>query len=239
MATKASAINVLVVVITIAALSVALLQSVMPIGVNSGRINNLQNVEASIQNLVSQIARDPTGANAAQLRTQLEQLNTKREEFIAEINTGKRDAWGIPPLECIFPLKASCFVKNDSEHNNLFIAVGSGVLGACFLLLLQARRRAVQPHNAVRAGELVEAVCVLAAGLLAGLLVLYLIRGTKGVLSSPISGVVQIENPYGIAFASTVGGLFSERIVGFLTGLLDRVARDRPAGNEQNPADRP
>jgi hypothetical protein len=62
---------------------------------------------------------------------------------------------------------------------------------------------------------------LLASGVIFGLLIVYLLRGTKGALLTPVANVIQVENPYGIAFACVVAAFFSDRVVAWLYGLVN------------------
>ncbi len=222
---KSAFISGIIASITLFVLIVALLCSVIPIGVNSGRISDLLQVEASIQNIVNQIAKEPIGLSSQKFQAELGLLNQKRDDYRRRINFGDPEFYNPPRFECVFPIKATCFLKNSSEHNNLFIALASGVLGACLFILLLIRHRYADDHIPIpQIGVVVDVICLLPIGAIIGLMTLYLLHGTKGALLSPISDVVQVENPYGIAFACTISGLFSDRILIFLTALVERFA---------------
>ena len=55
-----------------------------------------------------------------------------------------------------------------------------------------------------------------------------LLRGIKGALLTPVADVVQVENPYGIAFACSVAALFSDQIIAWLSKLVGALPTRGP-----------
>jgi hypothetical protein len=47
-------------------------------------------------------------------------------------------------------------------------------------------------------------------------------RGAKGALLSPVSNVIQVESPFGIAFACTFAAFFSDQILAALAAVAER-----------------
>jgi hypothetical protein len=80
--------------------------------------------------------------------------------------------------------------------------------------------------------SILSIVCMFPTGMIFGLLTLYLLRGTRGTLLAPISDVVQVEDPYGVAFACTIAALFSDRIILWLTKLVSFLPNEGSNGRE-------
>jgi len=210
--------------LTIAVLLVGVLYSVFAISINSGRIAQLLSFESRMQDKAAAIAKDPHASNVDALQSELATLTGDRDSLRGQIYYGKSEDWGLGFVHCILPLDGRCFHRNASETNNLYLAMASGALGACLSLLLGFRAQATSDQPAPRiSGNVVSVVCLIPLGLIVGLLTLYLLRGTKGALLTPLSEVVQIENPYGIAFACTMAAFFSDRILSWLSTLVDRL----------------
>jgi hypothetical protein len=128
-------------------------------------------------------------------------------------------------VECLAPLNPDCFHRNSSETNYIWLAMASGVLGACLFLLRGFYLSATSNKSKLNGtAAIVSAAFHIPIGIIVGLLTLFLLRGTKGALLTPIAAVVQ-ENPYGIAFAGAVAGFFSERFISWLSSVLPFKAK--------------
>jgi hypothetical protein len=194
--------------------------SFQSIAINTTRINKLTTTEDRIRQKTTEIARDPTAGNLEQLRQELTELTSNRDK--QNDNIGYGDGTTLSFAECLLPLNPSCFHRNSSEQNNLWLAIASGALGVCLFLLRELRVQAVSGDNLrSNGGTFLSVICLLPTGMIVGLLTLYLLRGTKGMTLFPLTDTVQVENPYGIAFACTVASLFSDRIFLWLSKLMN------------------
>ena len=216
---KEEAANVASILLTIIALVVGVFYSVFAISINAGRIGKLQSPEAQTQEQLGKIAIDPHASNVDALLENLKKLSADRDSLLDQIRYGQSEFWSLPFLHCIFPLDPNCFHRNASETNNLYLAMASGVLGACLFLFFRFRDQAIG-KKLEASGSIVYVVCLISSGIVVGLLMVYLLRGTKGALLTPVANVVQVENPYGIAFTCMAAAFFSDRIISWLSNSL-------------------
>lgn len=205
---------------------VALAYMVLAISVNSGRISHLQRGDAKIQAATSQISRDPRSSEVSTLQTQLLDFNRQKDSDLGEIEYGAQEFWSLSFLQCAIPTTAQCFHKNASETNNLYLALAGGVIGGCLYLLLGmyvfvSTVRVEKPDR--DPFSLLAVTTYLPMSMMVGLATLFAVRGTKGALLSPVANIVQLENPYGIAFVTTVAAFASVRILTLATGLVDTI----------------
>ena len=214
------AASLLIVLILIA---IALCHMILAISVNAGRISHLQRLEAGIQDIAGQIARDPKSTEVPALQTHLVSLNNERDSQIGQVEYGQNDFWDLPGLHCVIPTDAKCFHKNASETNNLFLALASGVIGASLYLLLGLYLQVSASSTAPATSSVLAVATFLPLGMMVGLATLFAIRGTKGALLAPVANVVQIENPYGIAFVATLAAFGSVRILTLASGFIDQL----------------
>jgi hypothetical protein len=191
-------------------------------GVNTSRIDDLRRIQEQIQQKVDEIVRGQAPSTIQPLQQEMSALYAERKRETDLIEYG--DFTKLSFLECFLPLNPACFHRNSSETNNLWIAIASGALGAVLLLLREIRTAIA---STVPGGQnvisLASALCLLLIGMIMGMLTLFLLRGTKGTPLGPITDIVQIESPYGIAFASTVAAMFSDRIIGWLSNVMDII----------------
>jgi hypothetical protein len=203
---------------------VSLCYIILAISVNSGRISHLQRIDGKIQEIAGQISRDPQSTEVKSLQEQLVKYNNERDSDLGEVEYGNYQFWGTPFLTCAVPLNANCFHKNASETNNLFLALAGGVMGACLYLLLGIYRQLSPDIPSSNEGlSLLAIITFLPMGMMVGLATLFAIRGTKGVFLAPIADVVQLENPYGIAFVTTLAAFASIRVLTLAAGLVDSI----------------
>jgi hypothetical protein len=192
----------------------------LAISINAGRTSEYLNIQAQIQEKVSEIAKGPTAFTPEQLQKQLSELSKNQDDKSKEMASGNGAELGF--AKCLLPLNPGCFHRNSSEQNNMWLAVASGALGAILFLLRALRAGTASelppPQNAV---HIITVICLIPTGMIIGLLTLFFLRGTKGALLTPLADVVQVENPYGIAFACTMAALFSDRIFAWLSKLID------------------
>jgi hypothetical protein len=204
---------------------VSLCYIILSISVNSGRISHLQRIDGKIQEIAGQISRDPQATEVKSLQEQLVKYNNARDSGLAEVEDGNDEFRGSASfLTCAVPHNAGCFLKNASETNNLFLALAGGVMGACLYLLLGIYRQLSPDISSGNEGFSVLAIITfLPMGMMVGLATLFAIRGTKGVFLAPIADVVQLENPYGIAFVTTLAAFASIRVLTLAAGLVDSI----------------
>jgi hypothetical protein len=194
----------------------------LSISVNAGRIDDLRSKRERVQQKTSEIARREPEVQSELLQQQLANLTAAQDKTANDILFGDTEKH-LGFAHCFLPLDPNCFHRNSSEQNNMWLAIASGALGA-ILFLLRALRG--ETNSAARAGEptsIATLLYLVPIGMILGLLVLFLLRGTKGALLTPIADVVQVENPYGVAFACTMAGLFSDRILAWLSKLIDAL----------------
>jgi|HubBroStandDraft_4_1064222.scaffolds.fasta_scaffold111632_2 hypothetical protein len=199
----------------------------LTISINAGRTSEYLNIQAQIQEKVSEIAKGPTAFTPEQLQTQLLDLFKEQDKKSGEMARGNGAELGF--VVCLLPLNPGCFHRNSSEQNNMWLAVASGALGA-ILFLLRALRAGTtsEPSASQNAVDIITVICLIPTGMIIGLLTLFFLRGTKGALLTPLADVVQVENPYGIAFACTMAALFSDRIFAWLSKLIDVLPSPPP-----------
>jgi hypothetical protein len=220
--------NLISLIITLATIVTAVVYCVYAISVNTGRTQDLQNTEAQIQEDASKIAMDPNAQDVGDLLTDLKKQNANRNALRGKIGYGDGTLWDTPTYKCLFPMTPDCFHRNASETNNLNLAIASGALGGCLFLLLRFRRWAISERTEPGTAP-IYALSIIVGGSIVGLLIIFLMRGTKGALLTPVSDVVQVENPYGIAFACMAAAFFSDRLLAWLSQFVD--ARLAPKGD--------
>jgi hypothetical protein len=208
--------------VTFAMLFLATGYILLTISVNTSRIDNVRRIQERIQQKIEEIVRGQAPSTIQQLQQEMSNLYKERDRANEEIEYGNFAPLGF--AECFLPLNPNCFHRNSSEGNNLWLAIAGGALGAV-LILLREIRTGITPttpdnQNAI---SLASTVCLLSIGMIMGLLTFFVLRGTKGTLLGPITDIVQIENPYGIAFACTIAAMFSDRIIGWLSKAMDII----------------
>ena len=200
---------------------IATAYSILAISVNAGRISQLLQEETTVQAKSAEIAKGGQPADLQGLRDDLANATGNRDSLRGQINYGKDEFWSLTFWHCVVPLEPKCFHRNSSETNNLYIAMSGGILGVCLFLLLTFRDKERTASSLEKKDNpFVLFVCFIPIGMIIGLLTLYLLRGTRGALLTPVADVVQVENPYGIAFASTVAAFYSDRIIAFLSSIV-------------------
>jgi hypothetical protein len=216
--------------LTFAMLFLAAGYSLMSISINIGRVNDLSNIEAQIRQKANEIA---IGSAASEtLQQELLSLSQRKQNTVYQMQHGNGTPLSF--VQCILPLDPNCFHRNSNETNNIWLAIASGVLGVCLVLMRGFRLGAAarQGQLAADTSSILSVVCMFPTGMIFGLLTLYLLRGTRGTLLAPISDVVQVEDPYGVAFACTIAALFSDRIILWLTKLVNFLPNEGSNGRE-------
>jgi hypothetical protein len=202
---------------------VSLCYMILAISVNASRISHIQRVEGEIQNIANQIAKDPQSSGVTDLQQTLTKRNSERASHLGQVEYGKDEFWGKAKSECIIPFQTGCFHKNSSETNNLFLALAGGLIGASLYLLLGIYLQVSTRSADDASNSLMAVVTFLPLGMIVGLSTLFAIRGTKGALLAPIANVVQLENPYGLAFVTTLAAFGSVRVLTTVAGLIDSI----------------
>jgi hypothetical protein len=190
--------------------------------VNAGRASDLALVEASIQASAAQLAKNPATEDVPFIRAALSDLNAQRISHQKEIDFGNNKFWSMTFAECALAFNVDCFHRNSSAMNNIYLAMASGILGVCLFFFISVRSDAIllQPKMWDLA-TLISLVCLIPTGVTVGLLTLFLLKGAKGAMLNPVSDVVQVESPFGVAFACTLAAFFSDRILAALSRLLE------------------
>jgi hypothetical protein len=97
------------------------------------------------------------------------------------------------------------------------------LIGASLYLLLGIYLQVSTRSADDASNSLMAVVTFLPLGMIVGLSTLFAIRGTKGALLAPIANVVQLENPYGLAFVTTLAAFGSVRVLTTVAGLIDSI----------------
>jgi len=197
----------------------------LSIAVNAGRSAQLAIIEARTQFLANQIVKLPQGKS---LQSRLDNLNAARLHLIDEINYGNQTKEGLTFFNCAASSNSDCYHRNSSETNYIHIGIFGGLIGISLMLLMTIKDdiRAGNPR-ARSLATLLSLVCLIPIGTIMGLLALFVLRGTRGALQTPIADVIQIENPYGIAFGCTVAAFFADRILSGLSRFVDHFSLSR------------
>jgi len=199
------------------------------VAINNDRITHLVNIQSQIQQRVNDIAKAAQGSSLQQLQTELTDLNSKRDDLNGKMLYGSGEKLSF--TQCFLPVNPACFHRNSSEQNNLWVAMGSGALGV-ILFLLRGFRTVASDNRPQEPSTLLSVVCLVPTGMIVGLLTIFLLRGTKGALLTPVADVVQVENPYGIAFACSVAAMFSDQIIAWLSKLVGALPARGPQQSE-------
>jgi hypothetical protein len=114
--------------------------------------------------------------------------------------------------------------------NTIYLGIASGVLGVCLLFFMSVRADAVAPVQTMwNLGTLISLICLIPTGVIVGLLTLFVLKGAKGAMLSEVSNVVQVDSPFGVAFACTVAAFFSDRIIAAFSRMLEHFGLTRAA----------
>lgn len=194
------------------------------IGVNGGRSAQLASTVARSQSLANEFLKTSTGPALDDLRKAFADVEGQRVNLVSEVNYGNLRVFDINTWQCFFRPTPNCFHRNASESNLLLIALFSGILGASLLFLTNIRTdlQAAEPLLVGSRG-FASFICLIPIGAIMGLFALTLMRGTQGALLAPVTSLVQIDNPYGVAFACTVAAFFSDRILTVISKWVDQL----------------
>ena len=137
---------------------------------------------------------------------------------------GDRQHGNLGLKHCLLGRDPNCFHRNSSWTNTAYLGLAAGILGACLSFFVLLRNDAVSEVPKMWAlSTPISLVCTLPIGGAIGLLVLFLLQGSTGTVLTQVSGVVQVESPFGVAFACTLAALFSDRLIQTLARLLDNI----------------
>lgn len=215
------------VIIVIAVL--ALPNAILAVSTNAERWNQLAAVDNGIQRITLELGKGTSdAARLADIKTQLSKLESDRASIVGEVGYGNYLYWNHPRARCVFFPGSRCFHKNSSEHNNILLAMAAGVIGAILGVALSAysNRCSVQ---------LCGAMWRFLTGGTVGLLMLLAIKSLKGPALTTVSDALDLNAPWGIAFACTLAGLFADDFIRILDGLFKRLA-DKLSGTASAPA---
>jgi hypothetical protein len=194
----------------------------LTVSVNTGRAADLTGVEQSIQSIAGRIAKNPPAEEEKHLRDALSDLSAQRIGHQKQIDFGKNDYWGMTFSECAFAFNAACFHRNSSNMNSIYLGIASGILGICLLFFISIRNDAISPAPNMRTlSTLISLICLIPTGAIVGLLTLFILKGAKGATLDQISGIVQVETPFGIASVCILASFFSDRLLAALSRLLE------------------
>jgi hypothetical protein len=187
-------------------------------------------VESSIQASATQLAKNPAPEDVPLIRAALSDLNAQRIGHQKEIDFGNDKFWSLTFYDCALTFNVNCFHRNSSAMNVLYLGIASGILGVCLLFFITIRVDAISPIPAMwNLSTLISLICLIPTGVIVGLLTLFLLRGAKGAVLTPVSDVVQVESPFGVAFACTLAAFFSDRILATLSRLVDHFGLIKPS----------
>jgi hypothetical protein len=194
------------------------------ISINAGRISDLALIDSNLKASATELTQNRTPEDMAAIREAIKDNNKRRAKQKKDMDYGDEQFHGLGFKECIFARDPRCFHRNSSWTNTAYLGIASGILGACLSFFVLLRNDAVSEiPKMLTLATLISLVCVLPIGSAIGLLVLFLLQGANGAVLTQVSGVVQVESPFGVAFACTLAALFSDRIVQTLSRLLDNI----------------
>lgn len=155
------------------------------------------------------------------------------ESLRGEIAYGMNVYWDYSRRHCIIFPGPKCFHKNSSEHNNIILAVASGIIGS-----ILAIASAAVPNGSVRSPDELFAVrramFRVLTGASVGLLTLLLMRGVRGATLTSLSSAIDVNDPYSVALLCTLAGMFSREMMTALKKLLDALLDKLPSPKNQS-----
>ena len=201
---------------------IALSYMMFTISVNAARTSDLAGVESSIQRTAEQLAKNPKAEDIPHIRDALSDLNAQKVGHQKTIDFGDDRYWDMTFTQCAIAFNANCFHRNSSWMNTIYLGIASGLLGVCLFFFISIRTDAISTVPAMwNLGTLISLICLIPTGAIIGLLTLFLLKGAKGAILTPVSDVVQVESPFGVAFACTIAAFFSDRILAALSRLME------------------
>ena len=197
---------------------------IQTISINAGRISDLALIDSNLKASAIELTQNRTAEDVAKIRDAIIDNNNRRAKQKKDIDYGDAQFHSMGFKECVLALNPNCFHRNSSWTNTAYLGIAAGILGACLSFFVLLRNDAASETPKMwTLGTLISLVCLLPIGSAIGLLVLFLLQGSSGAVLTQVSGVVQVESPFGVAFACTMAALFSDRIVQTLSRLLDNI----------------
>ena len=195
------------------------------VSINSARISDLQGIDSAIRDQAAEIAKNPPPEKLNDLKAALSDLNAQHVGKQKEIDYGNNKFFYLTFRQCLLPIDPKCFHRNSSADNIQLLAVACGLLGVCLFFFISIRKDTFLPVQLLVGPKvLISAVCLIPTGAILGLLTLFLMRGAKGALLSPVSNVVQVESPFGVAFACIFAAFFSDQILAALLKTAEKFS---------------
>ena len=196
----------------------------LTISVNAGRISDLSLIKSNLQASSKELTQNRTPEDFIAIRNAILDNSSKLAKQKKDIDFGDERFHAMTFRQCALAFDANCFHRNSSWMNNIYLGMACGILGACLSFFVLLRTDAVTDSPTMwRLSTLISLICLIPIGSIVGLLTLFLLRGANGTVLTQVSGVVQVESPFGIAFACTLAALFSDRVLSALSRLLDHI----------------
>ncbi|SFK09095.1 hypothetical protein [Bradyrhizobium sp. cf659] len=197
---------------------------VQTISINSGRISDLALIDSNLKASAVELTQNRTADDVAAIREAIKDNTNRRAKQKKDMDYGDERHHHLGLDDCFLGRDPRCFHRNSSWSNTAQLGLAAGVLGACLSFFVLLRNDAVSEQPKMwTLSTLISLVCTLPIGGAIGLLVLFLLLGSTGTVLTQVSGVVQVESPFGVAFACTLAALFSDRLVQTLSRLLDNI----------------
>jgi hypothetical protein len=210
------------IVVAIVCFIIAVAYIFLTISVNAGRISDLTIIDSHIQASATELTQQRSDKDVEAIRNAIRDNTGRRDGQLKTIAFGDERFFTKTFKECALAFDADCFHRNSSFMNNIYLGIACGILGVCLAFFFSIRADALTEKSAMwTLSTLISLICLLPIGASIGLLTLFILRGANGGILSQVSGVVQVESPFGIAFACTLAALFCDRILAALSRLLD------------------
>ena len=199
------------------------------ISINAGRISDLALIDSNLKASAIELTQNRTAEDIAAIRDAIKDNTSRRAMQKKDMDYGDHKFLTLGFKDCALGFNPNCFHRNSSWTNTAYLGIAAGILGACLSFFVLLRNDAVSEAPKMwTLATLISLVCVLPIGSAIGLLVLFLLQGANGAVLTQVAGVVQVESPFGGAFACTIAALFSDRIVQTLSRLLDNIKITAP-----------
>lgn len=197
---------------------------VQTISINSGRISDLALIDSNLKASAVELTQNRTAEDVSAIREAIKDNSNRRAKQKKDMDYGDERFRNLGLKDCFLGRNPQCFHRNSSWSNTAQLGFAAGILGACLSFFVLLRNDAVSEQPKMWAlSTLISLVCTLPIGGAIGLLVLFLLLGSTGTVLTQVSGMVQVESPFGVAFACTLAALFSDRLVQTLSRLLDSM----------------
>src|SRR3954469_4591945 len=110
--------------------------------INSARISDVQGIDGAIKDQVAELAKNPPPAQLDYVKAALSDLNAQHMGKQKEIDYGNNKFYYLKFSDCWLPADPQCFHRSSSSENIQYLAVASGILGACLFLFVSIRKDA-------------------------------------------------------------------------------------------------